>query len=198
MLVFLLMPASSLPDGAGGAGPRASQTRTVTGHSGAVEPAYERDTVSRMNSEPTDPWSAIHQRGDADLALAFARLFWPVFVERRGCVLLEHRADDDAISQWLDASNGDPQRVEAMLNHVHLWDEIPGEGSAGNEEALMTVARVVARCWMAALAERFPGREFLVDVARPDVDYGPTLYLTQRPRPLPPGQQSGEGGSASR
>jgi hypothetical protein len=115
------------------------------------------------------------------LALAFARLYWPAFVERRGCVLLEHRADDEAISAWLEHGDGDTQQVEGMLNHVHLWDELPTEQNAVEDEVLMEVGSTIVRCWRAALAEQFPGRAFQINLVGPDDDYGPTIYLTSAP-----------------
>jgi hypothetical protein len=139
-----------------------------------------------MDADLADPWRDIHERGDAQLALAFARLYWLAFVERRGCVLIEHRAVEEAISTWLEHSSGDTQQVEGMLNHVHLWDQLPADQSELDDEALMEVGRTIVRCWHAALAEQFPGRAFEINLVGPDDDYGPTIYLTS----VPDSQQS--------
>lgn len=133
----------------------------------------------------SDPWRAIRQRGDAQLALAFARLYWPTFVEQAGCVLLEHRAAAEDVASALEQRDGNTRQVEWMLNHVHLWDELPTEQDEVEDAMLMDVGRTVVRCWHAALAEQFPGREFEISLVGPDDDYGPTIYLTSVPTPPP-------------
>jgi hypothetical protein len=135
-----------------------------------------------VGRRPFDPWQEIHDRGDADLALAFGRLFWPVFVERRGCVVIEHRADDDAIADALERAGGDVRRVEELLNRVSLRHEMPFEDSEVEDETFMEVGRIMQRCWAAALAEQLPGRDFAVELLDSEDDWhGPALYLTSLP-----------------
>jgi len=129
-----------------------------------------------------DPWREIHDRGDADLALAFGRLFWPVFVEQRGCVLIEHRADVDAVAEALERAGGELRRVEELLNRVSLRQEMPFEDSEVEDETFLEVARILQHSWLAALAEQFPDRQFVVELLDSDDDWhGPTLYLTSAP-----------------
>ncbi len=78
-------------------------------------------TVLGVGGVQFDPWEEIYDQGYADLALAFARLFWPTFVERQGCVLIEHRADEAAIAEAFERSGGDPRAVEERLNRLGLW-----------------------------------------------------------------------------
>jgi hypothetical protein len=134
-----------------------------------------------MAENPNDPWLAVKLRGDSELALSFACFFWPRFVERRGCVLLAHRAEDAQIAQWLEHTRGNVQQVQAALNHVHLHDELPGDEP--DDAALMEVGRVLQRCWTAALADQFPDRAFTVELVGPEEDYGPTLTLVARREP---------------
>ena len=130
-----------------------------------------------------DPWEEIHDQGYADLALAFARMFWPTFVERQGCVLIEHRADDRAIAEALERLGGDPRAVEELLNRVSLREEMPIEDSEVEDETFMEIGQVMQRSWRAALAAQFPGREFVVKLLDWEDDWhGPTLYLTSGPR----------------
>jgi hypothetical protein len=141
-------------------------------------------TVRRVRGRAFDPWEAIHDQGGVDLALAFARLFWPVFVERDGCVLLGHRASDEAVSEGLQQAGGDLRKVEELLNRVSLRELMPIEDSPQEDEMFMEVGRTMQRCWTAALAEQFPGREFVVELLGWEEDWhGPTLYLKSAPRP---------------
>jgi hypothetical protein len=126
-----------------------------------------------------DPWREIHERGDADLALAFGRWFWPVFVERDGCILIEHRAVDAAIADALERAEGDLRRVEELLNRVSLREEMFFEDSEVEDETFVEVGRIMQRSWVAALAEQFPGRQFAVELLDSEDDWhGPTLYVT--------------------
>jgi hypothetical protein len=144
-------------------------------------------TVSGMGRCPVDPWEEIHDHGDADLALAFAHLFWPSFVERQGCVLIEHRAEDCAIAEAFERSGGDPRAVEERLNRVALRQEMPIEDSELEDETFLEVGQIMQRSWRAALAEQFPDREFVVELLGSEEDWnGPTLYLTSGPRKYPP------------
>ena len=132
-----------------------------------------------MGRRPFDPWREIHERGDADLALAFGRWFWPVFVERDGCILIEHRAVDAAIADALERTEGDPRRVEELLNRVSLRQEMLSEDSELEDETFMEIGRVMQRSWIAALAEQFLGRQFAVELLDSEDDWHrPTLYLT--------------------
>ena len=132
-------------------------------------------------TEPSDnPWLPIQRRGDSELALSFARLFWPKFVERHGCVLLAHRADDGLIEEWLRRTDGDVPQTESALNHVHLYDEL--SESDPDDAGLMEVGRALQHCWTAALAEQFPGRAFNVQLVGSEDDYGPTLYARSSPQ----------------
>ena len=120
----------------------------------------------------------IHNQGYADLALAFGRLFWPTFVERQGCVLIEHRAEEAALAEAFERSDGDHRAVEELLNRVALREEMPIEDSEIEDETLMEVGEIMRRAWTAALAEQFPGREFVIELLDSEEDWnGPTLYL---------------------
>lgn len=136
-----------------------------------------------VGRRPFDPWREIHDRGDADLALAFGRLFWPVFVERRGCVVIEHRAVDSAIVDALERAGGDVRRVEELLNRVSLRQEMPFEDSEVEDAVFMEVGRIMRRSWMAALAEQFPGRQFFLELLDSEDDWhGPLRSLRPSPR----------------
>jgi hypothetical protein len=140
-------------------------------------------TVPGMGRRSFDPWEEIHDHGDADLALAFARLFWPTFVERQGCVVIEHRAEGAAIAEAFDRSGGDPRAVEERLNRVALREQMPIEDSEIEDETFLEVAQIMQRSWRAALAEQFPGREFVVELLDSEDDWnGATLYLVSGPR----------------
>jgi hypothetical protein len=131
-----------------------------------------RSAVLRRRSE-----ARCFQRAHADraLAAAFSDLFWPTFVEFRGCVLLQHRYEPVNFERWWEATGGDARQVESVLNHTHIWDLFEGNEVADEAEALF--AETLAKTWRAALREQFPKREMTVYVTNSEDDYGPTLHV---------------------
>jgi hypothetical protein len=59
---------------------------------------------------------------------------------------------------------------------------MPFEDSEVEDETFLEVARILQHSWLAALAEQFPDRQFVVELLDSDDDWhGPTLYLTSAP-----------------
>ena len=115
------------------------------------------------------------EEGGPTLALAFAALFWPTFVEVRGCVLLSDRYEDRNFEEWWQELAGDCRAIEAVANHLHLWDVFDPDDEHVPPEALNHLAEVLGRTWRCALAEQFPDRRFEVEVSDEPYDYGPTV-----------------------
>ena len=108
--------------------------------------------------------------------LALTELLWPEFVEHRGCVFLKFVFDEAGVNRWFENLEGNNSAIEAVVNHVHLWDFF----SATTEEeraGLSHLADVVQAMWQTLIGQRFPGREFAVSVSDETNDYVPTLTL---------------------
>jgi len=125
--------------------------------------------VGPPNGSQSEPKYLYDGMSSAALTKA-ARLIRPEWVEKRGCILREEAADDDAIAEWFDATEGSSQRTESMLNHLHLcslveegWDEPEGL----LDERLMEVAQRIAAAWQASLRGALPNRTFDIEVVPP-------------------------------
>lgn len=112
-------------------------------------------------------------------AAALADLYWPKFVEYRGSVFLGFKFDRNAIDHWHDHLSGDRRAVEAVVNHVHLWDYFV-VALESEYAALPELAESIAVIWRAAVREAFPDRGFEITVSDGSGDYGPTLRITGR------------------
>jgi len=88
-----------------------------------------------------------------------AGLFWPEFVEVRGCVLLAERYDPEDFSSWWNQTSGNVRAIEGVVNETHLYDLVRDD-DIGEERLgrLYDAAQRLAACWRAALAVRFPDR----------------------------------------
>lgn len=120
-------------------------------------------------------------RSGAAAAIAFAGLFWPRFVEVRGCVLLAEHFDAASFERWWEQLDGDRPAIEATINHLHLWDVFDPEADGVPPAGMRWLAAVLARTWRAALDEQFPDRELTVSVSDEPDDYGPTLVVASLP-----------------
>lgn len=119
-----------------------------------------------------DTLDFLRYHGSATLAVVFTALFWPRFVEVRGCVLFAEFFDEARFEQWWQQLDGDCSAIESTVNHLHLWDAFDDEVPP---EALRHLAEVLAKTWHCALHGQFPDREFSVHVTDEPDDYGPTI-----------------------
>lgn len=113
------------------------------------------------------------------MCMAFAHLFWPSFVLVNDCVLLRKQYEPQNFEKWWHELDGNRTKVEAMINHVHLYDLFSPESEVEAEQDVLLVelGEILVRCWSAALAQAFPGRRFDVQLHNSGQDYGPTIVF---------------------
>lgn len=111
----------------------------------------------------------------ADVA-AMSAVFWPGFVERAGAVFVDFLFDEASYTQWFAETGGDIQKIEKVLNHLHLWD-IFDPKSDQEYKAVSELSWKFANAWHASACNAFPTRQFSVEVSNEPGDYGPTITL---------------------
>lgn len=109
-------------------------------------------------------------------AYSVAMLVSPEFVEYRDCVFLGFAFDASGVDVWIERLGGDRKSVEAMVNHVHLWDFFSPRSEIENE-ALVQLARRMANSWKCSARLQFHEKEFVVEFNDGADDYGPTLAI---------------------
>lgn len=125
---------------------------------------------------PLGVYEVLGQFVGLDRVNAALCLLWPTFREVRGCVLLPWVFDAASFDEWWASTRGDVRRIEAALNHLHLWDVFPDADSS--PDALRYAGERLAASWSAALASQFPERDFLVRFTDDEEDYGPTVSVS--------------------
>lgn len=123
-----------------------------------------------------EPRSFLQANSTIAEAVALTAVFWPAFVEYRGRVFLEMAFEQAVVDDWF-TQLGDGAAVEAVVNHLHVWDLFGVNGEA-EEEAAVFLASTIAETWHAAASKRFPGTSFTVSMSNEAEDYGPTVTLT--------------------
>ena len=99
--------------------------------------------------------------GNFEHAIGYTRLFWPEFVEYKGCVF---RADFSVESYegFLEATKGDKRAVEAVMNHRHLLTIFGDPRLDPTEEQIIYFGRMLREIWQAKLDRDFPHRKIVV------------------------------------
>ncbi|MGJ8656796.1 MAG: hypothetical protein ACSHX6_10130 [Akkermansiaceae bacterium] len=105
-----------------------------------------------------DGW--LYNQGSYELLIACGWLFWPTFIEYKGCIIRITHNDYEGNFGRL-TSDGPVQRgyVEERLNRLELGDIFIGEKSFNMEQALHIGARL-EQMWRAKLTVDFPDRKF--------------------------------------
>ena len=120
----------------------------------------------------------LFSHGNLDLAIAFAEYFWPKVVEAEGCYLFAPNYSRASLTDWLDSLEGDKSRVEAVMNHVHIYGLFENPTKNYGEYDLKVYeyfAPTMQQTWQAALQMQLPEVKFDVVFATEPDDYGPTV-----------------------
>ena len=98
--------------------------------------------------------------GSYELAVGYSLVFWPRF-ERFGRYVFRSDAfTEETVRDWERACAGNRQRIEAVVNHVHISDL--HHGIDASEAQLRYLGRTLAATCAAKLALDFPALAFAV------------------------------------
>ena len=106
---------------------------------------------------------------------ALSSLFWPDLIEFNGCVALALNTSREGLEKWWIDTGGSQAKIQASLNHVHLYDYVAYEEEPSRLATLEVVAARIAECWRLRLRALYPGRHVDVVVTSEPDDYGPTV-----------------------
>jgi len=98
------------------------------------------------------------------ILIGCARILWPEFVERDGCIFLASK--ESSYLGYLNKLEGDKKTAEATTNHIHLLHLFATE--LPTRELVLYVGRLLKEIWQVKLSHDFPGRR--VTVSFPEED----------------------------
>lgn len=122
--------------------------------------------------------SYLYKHGNLDLALAFRELFFPKILCVKGYYLREQCYSKKAAENWdihEAATLQDKQKVENVLNHLHLYDLFHDDHPDTRLEVEEALAKTMLASWQYALDKQFPEQEFTFYYGTEPDDYGPTV-----------------------
>lgn len=101
------------------------------------------------------------------LAIGYAAVFWPTFVEMDGYVV-RSSVSKNSLESWASQPGATRQSVEAMVNHKHLAD-LQHVGCADcSSDKLAVLGRVLKEIYEVKLSRDFPDRAFCVTLHEPE------------------------------
>jgi hypothetical protein len=122
-------------------------------------------------------WSYVNFKTDINMALSFAKFFYPEVIEIDGCFLLKDNFDENRYNQWKDTLGNDIRGIEGAMNSYevvdffHINTDYEDENIDEQIEALGTVLKTF---WQLSFKERFPDKDIKVEL----IDDGDDFYIT--------------------
>lgn len=107
--------------------------------------------------------------GRFDHAIAYLEAFWPDFVQHDDCVF-RYKPDPTTYSEWMRQLDGDQQRVEVVMNHLHILDMFQSQDFEPHKEVVRHLAAVLKDMWSCKLSRDFPQKRFCVQVYESETD----------------------------
>lgn len=112
-----------------------------------------------------DQW--IGCEGRFSLAVGYAAVFWPGFVEFEGYVL-EKGFSIEGLRSFEASGENTRQSIEWVMNHVHIAD-LQHEGCSDiSRDKIILLGEMMREMYTAKLQWQFPNRRFVVEFARPE------------------------------
>lgn len=132
------------------------------------------------NGKGIDIDSWIQCMANHKILVGCARILWPEFIEREGCIFLAH--EGQAIEEeWLRRAKENKQAAEATANHIHLLHLFATEPPT--RELVLYVGRLLKEIWQVKLNRDFPDRKITVFFPDRDdlelIDYELTFFQGQ-------------------
>jgi len=121
--------------------------------------------------------------GNFQEAIGYSVIFWPTFVEIEGCIVREGIPRDNVLL-WLKHFKGDRERVEAMVNHLHIEDLHYNGCKDSSPDRLSYLGRLLEEIYDCKLKRDFPNKTFNVLFEEPEnkedlLEYILTFYQSE-------------------
>ena len=134
-----------------------------------IPESMKAELAAWNNGRGIDLESWIGCEGNFRLAVGYAAIFWPAFVEFEGYIL---RAgfSEKSLRGFERCQNGDRAGVEAVMNHLHIAD-IQYYGCPDlTKDKVLLLGTTLKEIYEAKLHWQFPDRPCRVSLAVPEDD----------------------------
>lgn len=112
-------------------------------------------------------WSFVNMKSDIQVALGFAKFFYPEIIIKDGCFLLKDNFDERRYQGWSKECKGDKQQIESMMNLYDVDDFFENNTDFNNpyiDEQIDALANVIKLFWTMSFKARYPDKNIIVDI----------------------------------
>ncbi|WP_298609081.1 hypothetical protein [uncultured Thiothrix sp.] len=133
----------------------------------AIPSSMQAQLGAWNNSEGIDLESWIGCEGNFRLAIGYATLFWPNFIEFEDYIFIEG-VQASSVRQFEEVSGCTPKSVEWTLNHLHIAD-IQHYGCVDiSSDKLIFLGNILKEIYEAKLKFQFPNKPCVVEFYQPE------------------------------
>ena len=114
------------------------------------------------NGKGIDIDSWIQCMANHKILVGCARILWPEFIEREGCIFLGGSLanQDENYDGWVKRAREDRKAAEATANHMHILHLFATERPT--RDLVLYVGRLLKEIWKVKLDRDFPDRRITV------------------------------------
>lgn len=121
--------------------------------------------------------------GNFSLAVGYASIFWPEFVEFEGYILRKNFREE-SLREFEKMNGSDRAATESVMNHLHIVDIQHAGCTDASKDKIQILGNTLKEIYMTKLRYEFPERNFCVDFYAPEdqellIDYQISFW-TQR------------------
>lgn len=132
-----------------------------------IPPSMTAELQAWNNGKGTDLESWVSCVGNFSLAVGYATIFWPKFVEFDGYILRDGFSEE-ILRSWESENDRDRRAVERVMNHLHLAD-IQHYGCEDlSKDKIQLLGSTLEQIYKAKLNADFPQTFCVVEFYRPE------------------------------
>ena len=129
------------------------------------------------NKESFTWWNFVNMKSDIQLALGFAKFFYPEVIIKDDCFLLKDNFNESRYQGWKKDCNGNKQQIETMMNMYGVDNFFENNSDFNNQfidDRIEALAKALKLFWSMSFKERFPEKNIIVDI----FDYSDETNIT--------------------
>lgn len=121
----------------------------------------------KANSGHFTWWNYVGFNASIQLALGFAKFYYPEVIIKDKCFILKDKFDEKTFEKWKEDCGGDKTEIEKMMNLYNVddfFEEKTDFDDPNISKQIQSLAVVLKTFWNMSFKERFPDKSIIIDV----------------------------------
>lgn len=121
------------------------------------------------NKEKFTWWSYVNMKADIQIALGFAKFFYPEVIIKDNCFLLKDHYETKVYDEWRKSYKGNKKEIEKIMNFYEVNDFFHMNSNYKDpyfSEQIDALAKAIKLFWSFSFKERFPDKNIVVKIFR--------------------------------